>query len=162
MKLYVANCTHQIQTLNYRLNDTKGRGFITQSLDIGRQIQIAGELDEEQIKRVLKNLYTYGLHSIEDLKGTKHYVPLLYCIDKPVPSGLMGEVIEYNRGLLREFGTKLRREAAIATSHGMREYSPNAADNLSMSVEEEKTGTMDHGGDAPLAEGFRMSRDFGV
>jgi hypothetical protein len=36
---------------------------------------------------------------------------------------------------------------------------PQAADNVSLSVEEEKQGTMDHGGDEPLAEGFRMTRE---
>lgn len=160
MKLYVANCTHQIQTVNYRLVEAKGRGFSTQHIDVGRQIQIALDLNRPQIDFVIEQLAIYGLHSVEDAReNTTRYVPLIYSIDKFVQPKVMEEVIDRNRILLREMGSKLRREAAIATSHGMRQYTPNAADHLQMSVEEEKPGTMDHNGDPAMAEGYRMSRD---
>lgn len=159
MKLFIANCTHQIQTVNYRLIEGKGRGFQTQHIGLGRQEQIAGELNKPQIDGLIGQLRVFGLHEIEDLPGVKHFVPIVCSVDKAVPAALMQELISHNTALLKQFGTKLRREAAIATSHGMREFSPMAADTVALSVEEEKPGTMDHGGEGPMAEGFRMNRE---
>lgn len=161
MKLYAANCTHQIQDINFKMLDARPRSFATQSIDVGRQIQVAGEMNRPQIDYIIDQQTPYGWHAIADLEENR-YVPIVYSVDKPVPASIMEQVIATNRRLLKDLGSRLRREAAIATSHGIRAYSPNAADNLSMSVEEEKQGTMDHGGDAPLAEGFKMTADLGV
>jgi hypothetical protein len=160
MKLYVANCTAQAQSLNFRMVEGRGRGFSTQNIAMGQQVQLAGDLNLPQIDYIVGQLGIYGMRRVEELDGIRHYVPLVYSIDKHVPAKLMEQIIQFNRGLLKERGSMLRREAAIATSHGMRALGlPQAADNVSLSIEEEKGGTMDHGGDEPLAEGFRMTRE---
>ena len=159
MKLYIANCTHQTQQLNYRVVEAPGRGYSTQNIAMGRQEQIASDMNMEQVNYVVKQLEHYGLRSVAQTDGSREYVPLIFSIDRPVPAKLMQEMLAFNSTVLKERGNKLRRDAAIATSHGMREFSPAAAETVSMSVEEEKQGTMDHGGEQPLAEGFRMSRE---
>lgn len=162
MKLYAANCTHQVQTVNYRLIEgVKGRGYNTQTIGAGRQVQIAGDLNTPQIEAVVRQQTQYGWAGIPDLRPDL-FVPIVWSVDKPVPEAVMRDQIAVNSRILKAAGEKLRREAAIATSHGMREFSPNAADTLAVSVEEEKTGTMDHGGDGPMAEGYRMNRDIGI
>jgi hypothetical protein len=42
----------------------------------------------------------------------------------------MTGMIDRNKGLLRDLGSKLRRDAAIATSHGMREYTLGTVEAL--------------------------------
>lgn len=160
MKLYVANCSTQMQTLNYRTSKDPKRGFATQNIGMARQEQIASDMDEETIKYVVEQQSIYGMIHVDDVERYRQFhVPLVYSIDKPVPNNVWQSVMERNKIVKRDEGAKLRRDAAIASSHGMREFSPNAADSLSVSVEEEKTGTMDHGGDQPLAEGYRMTRE---
>jgi hypothetical protein len=163
MKFFVANATHQIQSVNYRLSVDPKAGFSTQNIDIGRQQMIGHpNLDKEQIERIFNQLALYGLRMARDLdwdRDTK--VPLIGSIDEPVPFELIMKAVEFNDGVMNKQGKKLREEAAIATSHGMRNYSPQAADNVALSVEEEKPGTMDHGGKQGIAEGYRMDREFG-
>jgi hypothetical protein len=162
MRIYVANCTSQLQALNFRLIEDPRRGHSTQNIGMARQEIIAGDLTRPQIDYFIEQQRIYGLHAVEDLDrafARKVYVPLVYSVDKPVSHAVWQEVIEKNKILMKEMGSKLRREAAIATSHGMRDFSPQAADTVSLSVEEEKTGTMDHGGDQPLAEGYRMTTE---
>lgn len=174
MKLYIANCTNQLQTVNFRLIEgddrdyderRRGRAHSTQNIGLARQEQLAGELNRPQVDSLIEQLRTYGMHAVEDLDrayARKVYVPLLYSVDKPVSHDVWHEAITKNRQLQKEQGTRFRREAAIATSHGMRNFSPNAADNVAVSVEEEKTGTMYRGDDQPLAEGWRMVSGDGV
>ena len=161
MKLFFANCTNQIREINFRMVEEEGRGFSTQPIPMARQEMIANEdLSKPQIDYIINQQRRYGAVGVEDLdRVRKYYVPLIYSVDKPVPHDIWQAQMERNKGVKREEGSKLRKDAALATSHGMREYSPQAADNLSISVEEEKTGTMDHGGDQPLAEGYRMTRE---
>jgi hypothetical protein len=172
MKLYIANCTNQLQTINFRViegddrdedyNGRRRRSHSTQNIGMARQEQLAGDLNRPQIDSLIKHLRAYGMHAVEDLArayARKVYVPMLYSVDKPVSHDVWHEAMEKNKQLQKEQGTRFRREAAIATSHGMRDFSPNAADNVAVSVEEEKTGTMYHGDDQPLAEGWRMVRD---
>jgi hypothetical protein len=159
MKLYIANCTHQTRILNHRLVEGKARGFSTQTIVMGRQEMIAGEMNRHQIDYIISQHRPYGLLGVEEIDGVTHEVPMVFSIDKPVSAKLMQQLITHNSLRLKEIGSRLRRDAAIATSHGMREFSPAAAETVSLSVEEEKAGTMDHGGDQPLAEGFRMTRD---
>jgi hypothetical protein len=157
MKFYLANCTSQVQTFNYRLPERLG-GHAVQHIDVGRQARIAGELNQLQIDSLIAQCETYGSRKASD---AAHYaaegmVPMLYSIDKPVAHDTMLRIIELNARILHERGATIRKEAAIAASHGMRNFSPNAADNVALSVEEEKAGTMDRGGQQGLAEGFRM------
>lgn len=162
MKLYAANCTHQNHTVSFRLVEGKpGRGFAVQHIAAGRQVQIAGDLNRPQVDYVVEQQRPYGWFAIDELQPNI-YVPIVWSVDKSVSERVMRDVIETNSMLLKALGSRLRREAAIATSHGMRAISPQAAETLSLSVEEEKQGTMDHGGDQPLAEGFRMTRDLGL
>ena len=158
MKLYVANCTHQNRLFTFRLIE-QGKGYSSQPIPMGRQEQIGGDLNRPQLDSIVDQHKHYGMRHVEDLAGITYPVPLIYSVDKPVSAKVMEEVVNHNRDLLRKQGSMLRRDAAIATSHGMREYSPQAAETMSMSIEEEKTGTMDHGGDQPLSEGFRISRE---
>jgi hypothetical protein len=156
MKLYIANCTDQMQVVNVR--PPKSKKVFTQTIDIGRQVIFAAqELDGEAITLVTEFLAIYGARSYADFEHAREQgltIPLLWSTDQPVPHETHMRVVKWNRGVLFGRGKKLREEAAIATSVGMRNMAPNAADTLWMSVQEEKPGTMPDSD--TLNEGVRM------
>jgi hypothetical protein len=158
MRLYVANCTHQRQTVTYRLLESKG-GHALQTVEVGAQMRLSPDLNRPQIDYIVEHLLNFGARWADDAEAirSEHVVPLLLKVDGFVKHDQMMKQIEANDRILRTQGALRRKEAAIATSHGMREMTPNAASNVALSVEEEKPGSMDHGGDKPLAEGYRMT-----
>jgi hypothetical protein len=157
MKLYLANCTDQVQIVNVRPPENKKKVF-TQTIDIARQVIFAAqEIDAAAITFVTEFLAIYGARSCADFEHAREEgmtIPLMWNTDQPVPHEMHMRVIKWNRGVLFGRGKKLREEAAIATSVGMRNMAPNAADTLWMSVQEDKPGTMPDSD--TLNEGVRM------
>jgi hypothetical protein len=170
MKLYFANCTDQDQVVNIRQPkpglSPEGfpqfrKNFFTQTIQVGRQVIIAAqELGKSDIDAIIEQQGVYGVRSCKDFEHARErglIVPMVYNIDEPVPHEMHMRIVKWNRAQLQDRGKKLREDAAIATSVSMRERSPQAADNVWMSVQEEKPGTMEYDGDA-INDGVRMER----
>ena len=158
MKLHFANCTDQVQVVNVRLPEKKN--FFVQTIDVGRQVIIAAtQMSRPDIDMIVEQQGIYGVRAGDDFtlaRESQLYVPILYSVDTPVPFEVQMRAVKHNRGVLQSRGKRLREEAAIATSINMRERSPNAADTLSMSVQEDRPGTVERESPAPLNEGVRM------
>lgn len=137
-RLYIANCTQQYQVLNYRL--VENRNAMTQPVDMGRQVQIArADLTDVQVESVIEQMRKYGLLMTDEI-GKKHQtqIPFVASVGHPVGADLIRRVIDHNKGIMQIDGEKLRRHAAIAVNQKMAETTPNAAETLEMTIQEEK------------------------
>lgn len=159
MQMYVANCSHQNHTINYRL---PGSDKIVQlDVGMGRQIPLASRdgFDSLEVEAVVKQLSIYGMIDVKDANRAEGVVPLVYSIDKQVPSDAMTKIIHHNRGVMSSQGARRRKESAIAAIGAMdTEESP--IKKLEMSIEEASSGSMPVAeGDKPIGEGFKYDAD---
>lgn len=156
-KLYVANCSQQNQSVNYRLIESVG--VKQQTIEIGQQIILGGrDITDIQIDGIIEQLDPYGFFRADTIGKQHHYAGLVYSLDKPVSLDLMSRVIERNREILIHKGREIRQQAAVAVNNSLDENTGSAPDMLEMSVQEEKRGT---GGDSstdPLSEGVRVTK----
>lgn len=114
MKIFIANCTNQVQLFSCRiLEERKPR---TVAILLGRQVCLSGELTKEQVDEVVNQHVRYGLIPVTEAATWKAYAPLVFSVDRPVPSTLMNKRIELNKLVLKERGARFRREAAIAAA----------------------------------------------
>jgi hypothetical protein len=158
MRLYIANCTDQVQWINYRIPEKKN--FQSQGIDIGRQAAVGADLNIIELEAVIKHLAIYGVRPYKDFEHAREkelLYPLLWNTDNPVPFETMMSAYKWNNDLLGARGKKMREEAAIATSVGMRNMTPNAANNMWMSVQEDKPGTMEK--TVTVNDGVRISEE---
>lgn len=160
MKLYIANVSQQIHTVNYRLPENPKA--LSQPIGAGAQILVANrELTDKEIDSVIDQLSRYGLIGVEDVKNSRKQFPWVYSVGKPVPADIMRLAVFRNIGVLSEKGQKARMAAAIATNNAIDNMADAenlpAVQALSMSVEEEKPGDIERAeGEKPIAEGVRM------
>lgn len=126
-RLYIANVTRQEHIVCYRLDIDKdgqmkdsNRRFQMpkqQAVPAGRQVLIGGDMHIGQVTDIVDQLAAYGMIGVVDvarLDGRVH--PLVYNIDKPVPSSVMEKVRDSNAILLTRQGGDLRKKAAVATN----------------------------------------------
>jgi hypothetical protein len=114
MKLFIANCSHQIQLFSCRVpEERKPR---SQPIFLGRQIQLSGELTMDQIEAVIGQHTKYGGIVVTVAHTYRGYAPIVFSIGKPVPAKTMNARIEMNRNVLQQRGQQFRTEAAIAAS----------------------------------------------
>jgi len=163
MKLYIANCTNQMRVVNTR--PPEHRNVWSQPIDVGQQaLYISANLNRLQIDAIIEQQGVYGLRSCNDFEHAREkgaLYEMLYNIDEPVPYKMHLAACEWNEAVLRARGKRLREEAAIATSRAMggpNIGTPNAANQLQMSVQEETPAT-DH---EPVNEGVRIDPQYGV
>lgn len=114
MKLFVANCTKQVHDFVYRLPE---KGTRLQRIEIGSQIQVAGDLSQPEIDAIVDHHARYGMRSVADVKKMKtEFVGLCYSVDKPVSRENMEIALQRNDDVLIDRGQQLRKQAAVATS----------------------------------------------
>lgn len=115
MKLFIANGSHHNIDFQYRLPEYKT--YRQQTIPIGGQIRISGDLNEKQIDIIIQFHIKYGMikyTEISDFKG--FFIPYVYAIDTPVPAESIAELVVQNREYNRVKGERLRAEAAIAVN----------------------------------------------
>ena len=155
-KLYVANCSQQNQSVNYRL--VESTGVKNQILEIGTQTILGGrDLTHIQVDGIIEQLSPYGFFEASTIGKQHNYAGLVYSLDKPVSFDLMSRVIERNREILIHQGREIRKEAAVAVNNSLDDNTGAAPDVLEMSVQEEKRGSGDSSAD-PLSEGVRVTK----
>ncbi len=161
MKMFVANSTKQTVDFLYRVPEAAG--LRSQSIPIGGQVQISGDLTREAIDYIINQHAKYGMVEAAEVSRVRDFSGLCYSIDKPVQPVKIEDLIRHNTGKLVEMGKKIRQEAAISANNsleaGMDEAGGPAAPGVNkfeMSVVEENHDDRD---EMPaIAEGIRISR----
>ena len=129
MRLKVANCLPQQQQVFYRLEynffgepDAGDRFRTAKSINVlaGRQVVVGGDLHEQQVKSIIKQLEVYGAIDISQMgRLPRAVVPYLVSIDKDVPAKLIADVFKHNKGVLSSEGRKRRETAAVVANEAV-------------------------------------------
>lgn len=117
MRLYIGNPTKQLQDFCYRTKQSTGMRM--QTIHIGTQIAVSGNLTAEDIDFIIEQHERYGMCRADETDHNKEYTGLIYSIDKPITSAKLTLVIEHNIETLVERGKEIRKEAAIAVATGI-------------------------------------------
>lgn len=167
MQLYVANPTKQIVDFVYRVTDTSSPSWKLspirkQTIGIGGQVKLSGELSQEDISFIIKTNSAYGFVAADTAHNSKVFVSTMYSTDKPVSSLKIEHVMDRNTQILNDRGRNNRKEAAIAEAGRlendlMDSGRPERLRSFEASVVEENHDDRDES-DA-VSEGYRIVRD---
>jgi hypothetical protein len=161
-ELYIGNISKQIFQFAYRSPERPG--VIVQTIPIGGQIRISPngihvDLSTPEIESIISQHVTYGLVEIDevDAKQSPHS-GLCYSIGKAMSPEKLRRAMLKKEDALKEFGKKMRQEAALAVNSQIEEQIGAPLRNLEMSFQEEEPRSgyadeLDH-----LAEGVRITR----
>lgn len=149
-KTYIANCTQQIQEINYRLPEsTKPMRY---KIPMGKQI-LLGDLGTLEIDAIVAQLGPYGLRNVDEIKNSRKKITYLLSVGKPVSGNNIKAAWDNNRGILAKEGKERRQEAAIAANAQMNtEETP--LNRMEMSVEEVSAGS--EPSEDPISEGYKV------
>jgi hypothetical protein len=161
-ELFIGNISKQIFQFAYRSPERPG--VIVQTIPIGGQIRISPngthiDLSTPEIDAIIGQHVTYGIVSIEDVDSKQSpFNGLCYSIGKPITVEKLRKAMLKKEEALKEFGTKLRQEAALAVNSQIEEQIGAPLRNLEMSFQEEEprsgySDELDH-----IAEGVRVTR----
>lgn len=142
MKMYIANCTNQVQEFIYRLPEVAS--IRSQPINIGRQILIAGNIGQEDVDAIIAQHSKYGFQSVQEVEqksnaGQRPFVGLVYQMDKPVSLEKIRRVLLLNHNVLIVRGREQRKAAAVAASDAINqqtEGTPLALKALDLQAEE--------------------------
>ena len=158
MKLYIGNCTKQVQDFTYRIPGTASQRV--QRIEIGSQIRISSDLSTPEIQSIVDQHHKYGLVAVGDIDRTKPFIGMCYSVDTPITVEKLRRAFAHNADVLNERGRELRQEAAVAVNHHIEQAAGEngpAVKSLEMTVQEENPGTIE---DHPaINEGVRVMRD---
>lgn len=156
MKMYIANCTQQVQDFIYRLPESPKT--LHQKIEIGGQIQIAGDRSQIDVDAIVEQHARYGLVAVDEIDRTQPFIGLCYAVGKPVEVNRIRYALAHNHEVLTERGQQIRQEAAVAFNNAL-ENQGQAPSALEMSVEEE-TEKRSPDDDSPvISEGVRVDRN---
>jgi len=152
--MFIANGTHQNIDFQYRLPEYKT--YRMQTIPIGGQIRISGELNEKQIDIIAQFHAPYGMIRSNELSAfSGYFIPYIYSIDTPISEETIVELIVHNREVNKANGERLRAEAAVAVNAMIEE---NAGEKLT-SFEFEITEKPMKDRDPTIAEKIVITRD---
>jgi hypothetical protein len=162
-ELYIGNVSKQIFQFCYRSPERPG--VIVQTIPIGGQIRISPngqhvDLSTPEIDAIIEQHRAYGIVPIDDIDRLRGpFDGICYSIGKQIPVEKLRRAMVKKDDTLKDFGQKMRQEAALAVNSQIEEQVGAPLRELEMSFQEEepKSGyadELDH-----LAEGVRVSRD---
>lgn len=159
MKMYIANATKQVADFIYRVPETQS--LRTQSIPIGGQVQLSGELDRTAIDYIIEQHTRYGLVPADEIDRTREFSGLCYSIDAPVKVPKITSLIHHNVEQLIARGRQTREESAVASNNFLENEinesgRPEVLRNFEASVVEENHDERDER--PAVAEGVRVSR----
>lgn len=162
MKLYIGNLTRQRVEFAYRVIGEAG-GIRMQAIQIGRQIQVAGDLNQPQIDAIVEHHSKYGMIPVADIKRNKHFAGLCYSIDRPISADNIMLGLDLNIGVLVERGKAMRQEAAVAAHNNIEQHMDETQignlQDFKVTVEqEERKGGAGEFDAPPVAEATRVTR----
>lgn len=138
MKMYVGNCTQQVQSFQYRVPEQSGVRM--QQIEIGSQTQLSGDLNQKQIDSIVEQHARYGMVREDEIDRTKKFSGLVYQIDRPITKVKLGYLIDVNQKALTKIGEENRKNAAVAISSDLEKAAPGATSVELEVVEDEKQG----------------------
>jgi len=142
MKMYIANCTPQVQDFHYRLPENAK--LLKQTIPLGQQIQIPGDLTQFDIDAIIEQHSRYGMVRVGEIDRTKAFIGVCYDIDRKVDMDRVRNAIEHNYEVLEERGKIIRQEAAVAVNNSIEEQTGGGLNALEARIEEVgKDATMD-------------------
>jgi len=164
-ELFIGNVSKQIFQFAYR--SLERQGVIVQTIPIGGQIRVSPngsrtDLTTPEIDAIVDQHRMYGMVPIEEIDHTKDpFSGLVYSIGKSMSAEKLLKAMRKKEEALKQFGQKMRQEAALAVNSQIEEQIGAPLRNLEMSfAEEEPRGG--YGDDADhLAEGVRVTRSEG-
>ena len=159
MRVYIGNATKQILTFSYR---PAGRGIRSQSVPIGGQVLLSGDLTTEEVDAALSQNEKYGLVNVKEIDRTKAFIGICYSLDKEISLSYLQRALDQNHQVLVDRGKEIRTNAAIAVNQGLEaELADNqlgGLSNLEMSVVEQDSPSRSVDAGPMVAEGVRVSR----
>lgn len=163
MKMFIANMTKQNCNFYYRLPEVAAPRM--QTIPIGGQIQISGELSQPDIDYIVKQKEKYGMIAASEIDRSKPFVGLCYSVGSPVRPGAIEKGIHHNIDVLVRRGHETRRDTAITINNRIENDLDENRDlhttlkGLDVSVQEvvPRSGVLDD--HRQLNEGFRVERD---
>ena len=167
-KLYIANCTRQHQTIQYRLEFDKGgarlpnpqqRMPLEERIPPGYQALISGgELHSNAVAHIVEQLKPFGLLHVQETSRQHDVAPWVYELDKPVPSEIIEDVFSYNQGIRTEQGKERRRLAAIAANEIL--SAQTGEDPRALELSFEQLDQSEHQ-ESRIEEGYRIDTNAG-
>lgn len=115
MHLYIANASRQVQNFMYRLPEHPQ--VRQQTIPIGGQIKISGDLTQVEIDAIVKQHEIYGLIPVEDIALKGGFASLCYQVGKPISPVKIEMLAQRNTGVLQDRGREQRKNAAIVMTN---------------------------------------------
>ncbi len=177
MRLYIANCTHQRQTVFYRTevngsgvyDERRARAGIRQVTIMPRQQVSLPDFEHiKQGQNIMDQLARVGGVGVEEVSNRLPRKRLAYVmsLDKPVPKDKLLACFNHNRSLALAAGRKQREAAAIAANEAVdrmvREATQDSVRNVTVEFEENPRhliGDEDTPVKKRIAEGFDIVKD---
>lgn len=153
MKMYVANCSKQVQDFFYRMPESSG--VRRQRIEVGQQIRISGELNSPDIDAIVEQHKMYGMVREDEIDRTKVFIGVCYQIDKPVKINNVIMALDHNMEVLTEQGKQIRKEASVVINENLSSEHPDHKKTMVSVVEEEKRD----GSTPTFAEGFEVVKE---
>lgn len=152
MRLYIANPTHQNQTVFWRADVNESgvyderrakAGIRSVNIRPGQQVPLPEFTHKSQVQSVMDQLAKVGGVGVEELSRLPRVrIAYVMSIDKPVPKKAIDDVNGHNRGLAISTGQRNRKAAAIAVNdvvdRMVREASNGQVHNMTVEIEQER------------------------
>jgi hypothetical protein len=131
-----------------------------QRIGIGRQIQVAGDLNTPDIDAIVKQHKKYGLIPVSEVKNIRTFTGLCYSVDRPISIDNIMLAMDRNTRILVERGKEFRKQAAVSASnlidhHLAEANNPSTLETLEMSVVQEEKPNQENVD--MVAEGIRVT-----
>jgi hypothetical protein len=136
--MYIANCTAQVQDFQYTLPGAKKAR--KQTIEVGRQIRISGDLTLAQIESIVKQHAKYGMLACSEVPRAKTFAPYVFNTERPVPRTVTMAAVLKNRELKDKEGREIRDRAAVSVHNAIEQeleaFKPLALRELETHIEE--------------------------
>jgi len=160
MHVYIGNATKQILTFSYR---PAGRGVRAQSVPIGGQVLLSGDLTPDEVEAALSQNAKYGLVDVKEIDRTKGFIGICYSLDKEISLSYLQRALDQNHRVMVDRGKEIRTNAAIAANQSLEnelaENQLGGLHQLEMSVVEDDSPSRSSDAGPMVAEGVRVSRN---
>jgi len=117
MDLYICNGTRQHFTFMYRLPEVDQ--VRQQTIRVGGQIKLSGDLNRVQIDEVIKQHKKYGMIPVSEIDSGRTLAPLAYQEGRAITPDKIARLMRRNEGVKLEMGRKNREDAAIVMTAGL-------------------------------------------
>lgn len=152
MKMFIGNCTQQVQEFLYRIPENPKQMVAT--IDIGRQYQVPIDLNQLQIDAIVEQHSQYGFVRVNEINRTKAFFGLCYDIDREISNDALRTGVFHTHDVLTEWGKETREHCAVAIDHILTQQ-----DGDFRKVEVSVTEYAPKGQDATLNETITVDRN---